>query len=90
MKILTKEEFVAIINDCLKQAPKSWRHGQAVFNIIDEQFGVARYVQFRKGIDCFYHDEDADAFIDASYDVWVEAVKDINNKEKESADNGNN
>ena len=32
--------------------PKNWREGQKVFNYVDQVFGIARYIQFNKGIDC--------------------------------------
>ena len=46
--------------------PKNWRKGQFVFNYINSHYGVARYVQFNKGVDCFYIDENIDEFIKAS------------------------
>lgn len=44
--------------------PKEWRMGQSVFNAVDDLFGVARYLQFEKGLDCFYADESVEAFLD--------------------------
>lgn len=43
-----------------------WRWGQSVFNYVEQMFGVAREVQFKDGIDCFYNDAAVDAFIDAA------------------------
>ena len=65
---MTKEEFTKLVWDNVATSPKSWRKGQAVFNVIDELFGVARIVQFADKIDCFYNDEAIDKFIDASWD----------------------
>ena len=48
------------------QIPTHWRHGQFVFNRVDELFGkVAREVQFLDHIDCFYDDTKIDRFLDA-------------------------
>ena len=43
--------------------PKNWREGQKVFNYVDQVFGIARYIQFNKGIDCFYNDKAIDVTI---------------------------
>lgn len=46
--------------------PHRWRHGQFVFNRVEELFGeVARKVQFIDHIDCFYDDTKIDRFLDA-------------------------
>lgn len=46
--------------------PTHWRHGQFVFNRVEELFGkVAREVQFTDHIDCFYDDTKIDRFLDA-------------------------
>ena len=48
------------------QIPIRWRHGQFVFNRVEELFGeVAREVQFLAHIDCFYDDTKIDRFLDA-------------------------
>ena len=48
------------------QIPTNWRHGQFVFNRVEELFGeVAREVQFMDHIDCFYDDTKIDRFLDA-------------------------
>ena len=65
---MTKEEFTKLVWDNVSTSPKSWRKGQAVFNVIDDLFGVARIVQFVDHIDCFYNDEAINDFIDASWD----------------------
>ena len=46
--------------------PTHWRHGQFVFNRVEKLFGeVAREVQFKDHIDCFYDDTKIDLFLDA-------------------------
>ena len=62
---MTKEEFKEEVKSYI--GPKDWRKGQAIFNYIDEKYGVARQVQFVDHIDCFYDDSQIDAFIDACY-----------------------
>jgi hypothetical protein len=48
--------------------PPNWREGQFVFNRVEELFGnVARQVQFKDGVDCFYNDDMIDNFIDKVY-----------------------
>lgn len=73
---LNKEVLGAMVD--LK--PKEWRNGQFVFNYIDAKYGVARYVQFTEGVDCFYVDEYIDKFIEKAVEV-------INKLEKENSEN---
>ena len=48
--------------------PPNWREGQFVFNRVEELFGnIARQVQFKDGIDCFYNDSKIDTFILHTY-----------------------
>ena len=47
--------------------PKQWRKGQAVFNFIDDVYGVARDVQYIDKIDCFYEDKCIDEFINSAF-----------------------
>ena len=58
-----------VLDFAYNKAPKSWRPGQAVFNYIEEQYGVARTVQFVHHIDCFYDNEAIDSFIECAYKV---------------------
>ena len=58
---LRKEVFTAMQS----KKPAWYRKGQFVFNYIDFEYGVARAVQFDDGIDCFYVDENIDAFLEA-------------------------
>lgn len=68
-KTIQKEEFNAIIDKAIKQMPSSWRNGQKVFNAIDNEFGVARTVQFQCGVDCFYDDSKIEEFKEKAYEV---------------------
>ena len=61
------EEFQNEVLQAIRQRPSQYRRGQAVFNYIDEKYGVARYVQFEEGIDCFYDDSKIIPFIRASW-----------------------
>lgn len=62
--MITKQQLKAELNKLLEEKPKYWRKGQAIFNYIDIKYNVAREVQFRHGIDCFYNDKKIDEFID--------------------------
>jgi hypothetical protein len=63
---MTKEELKDEIQKAFENKPKNWRDGQFVFNYIDAVYGVARIVQFKDGVDCFYRDENIDDFISHS------------------------
>ena len=64
---LSFDDFRADVMSAAAERPSYIRFGQAVFNYIDETYGVARDVQFIDGIDCFYNDNDADAFMVAAW-----------------------
>lgn len=64
---LTHGEFVEDVLQAVVSRPAEWRIGQTVFNYIDEKYGVARDVQFYRGIDCFYDDSKVECFIHAAY-----------------------
>lgn len=67
--MITYEEFK---NECLEVAekrPSRIRKGQAIFNYVDEKYGVAREAQYVHGIDCFYLDEKIDEFIKCTYTI---------------------
>ena len=64
---MTYEQFITELWEEVTKSPKSWRKGQAVFNVIDEKWNVARNVQFEDGIDCFYNDDLVDLFIDKAW-----------------------
>ena len=69
---LRLDEFRANVLTAMLKKPKDWRDGQFVFNYIDEIYGVARYVQFSEGVDCFYDDRKIDEFIDRCYIALIE------------------
>lgn len=64
---MTFEEFKEDILENIKTLPENWRKGQKVFNYINIKYHVARKVQFRHGVDCFYRDDLIDKFIEKSY-----------------------
>lgn len=64
---MTFEKFVSDILRLAEECPKVWRKGQAVFNVIETKYGVARAVQFEDGIDCFYDDSKIEAFLSAAW-----------------------
>ena len=62
------EDFKQSILDELKHKNPQWRDGQFVFNYIDERYNnVARQVQFIDKVDCFYIDDNIDAFLEKVY-----------------------
>lgn len=68
-RTMTKEEFKDSILEDIKEYPSNWRKGQKIFNYIDANYHVARKVQFRDKIDCFYNDNNIDKFIDKAYNI---------------------
>lgn len=44
--------------------PNDWKERQFVFNYINKVYDVAKNVQFDDGIDCFYNDNNIDAFLE--------------------------
>lgn len=66
---MTAKELHDEIHAWMPEKPKNWREGQAVFNYVDETYGVARIVQFYENIDCFYDDSQIDAFIVKSAEI---------------------
>lgn len=63
---MTYKDLKEYVNHMLEWNPemtKQWRHGQAVFNILDTFTPLARTVQFEHGIDCFHDDDKVDEFI---------------------------
>ena len=73
--MLTEQEFKQNILDEVEKCPKEWRKGQAVFNIIDEKYRVARKVQFEDKVDCFFNDSKVDEFIDLAYKQYKRCNK---------------
>ena len=64
---MTKQEFLDEINKVVKEKPQNWGRGQTVFNYIDKNYGVARTIQFKYGVDCFYNDNKVPDFLDIAY-----------------------
>lgn len=75
----TREEFgesiKAIANSIVRENPHI-RFGQAVFNYVDERYGVARIAQFDYGVDCFYDDTKVEQFLDKCYELIKTVNKD--------------
>ena len=71
--MINYDDFKEDVLTAMKNKPEDWRDGQFVFNYINEKYGVARYVQFIDGIDCFYLDDKIDQFIDKCYVTMVAA-----------------
>lgn len=65
--MMSFSKFVADVMSLTDECPRFWRKGQAVFNIVDTKYGVARDVQFQDGIDCFYDDQKIADFLAAAY-----------------------
>lgn len=66
---MTEEQLRKEIKEFLKNKPKGWRDGQAIFNYIDNAYGVAREVQMIRGVDCFYNDDNINEFIEVCAQV---------------------
>lgn len=56
------EDFKKEIDEAIRTKPKTWRDGQAVFNYIDDNYGIARDVQYKDNVDCFYDDKRIESF----------------------------
>ena len=65
--MLTYENFISGLWAAVNKCPTNWRQGQKVFNVIDEVYGIARDVQFKDGVDCFYDDKKIDEFIEKAW-----------------------
>lgn len=63
---MTPQQLKQEIEVMLKSKPSCYRKGQAVFNYIDFEYGVARDVQLKDGVDCFHNDENIDKFIECA------------------------
>lgn len=62
-----KEKFLKDVWDKVAECPKDWRPGQAVFNIVNSKYGVAREVKDKDGIDCFYDNGYIDLFLEQAW-----------------------
>ena len=58
------EDLKKEIEEAIKYKPSHWRDGQFVFNYIDERYGVARTIQFKDWVDCFYDESKIVQFIE--------------------------
>lgn len=65
--MITVEELKKEISKI--EFPKNWRKGQSVFNYIDNVYGIARTIQFKWGIDCFYNDNNIDEFLNKAVEI---------------------
>ena len=65
--MITVEELKEEISTA--KFPKNWRKGQSVFNYIDNVYGIARTIQFKWGIDCFYNDNNIDEFLNKAVEI---------------------
>lgn len=66
---MTLEELKNEVYTAMEDKPHNWRKGQFVFNYIDAVYGVAREVQYKEGIDCFYDDDKIYPFLVRSWQV---------------------
>jgi len=75
---MTKEEFKTTVKDLagkLRKEHPELRKGQAVFNVTDHEFGVARICQYDYDVDCFYDDSMIEPFLDKSYEIYLQLHK---------------
>lgn len=63
-----KDHVKNIAKSIIDESPHI-RYGQAIFNYVDEKYGVARIAQFDYGIDCFYDDKKVEQFLDKCYEL---------------------
>lgn len=74
------EEFKqSILDEVMKTKPRQFRLGQAVFNYVDDKYGIARNVQFEDHIDCFYVDDNIESFLKSVFNRLQDNIN-INNK----------
>lgn len=65
--MMTLEEFKESVYEGIDGYPIQWRLGQKIFNYIDKEYNIARKIQYRDNIDCFYNDDMSDKFIEKAY-----------------------
>ena len=83
IKKSTFDELKKEVNDSLLNSkPNDWRDGQFVFNYINAMYGVARYVQFQRNVDCFYNDSQIDEFIKECAIAITQIEDDDNNNNR--------
>lgn len=67
---LSLNSFIRSLEYCIENQVVKYRlrRGQATFNAVESDYGkIARFVQFVKGVDCFYDNKQIDAFLEACY-----------------------
>lgn len=69
------EDFKDLVMKKVGECPRCWRKGQAVFNVVDEQFNVAREVQFVDNVDCYYDDTKIEEFLRHAWIAYCAQVK---------------
>lgn len=77
---MTKDEFSSKIMQIaseMKRLYPSLRLGQSVFNTVDKYIGVARTVQLKEGVDCFFNDSIIPAFLDKCWEVAAPTLEKI-------------
>jgi hypothetical protein len=72
--MITYEEFREECLMVVENRSHYLRKGQAIFNYVDEMYGVAREAQFKHGIDCFHRDDMIESFLVCTYNI----LKDLN------------
>lgn len=69
------EDFKVFVMKKVGECPRCWRKGQAVFNVVDEQFNVAREVQFVDNVDCYYDDTKIEDFLHHAWVAYCARIK---------------
>ena len=71
-------KFRSEVMSALKNKPEQCRDGEFVFDYIEENYpGVARYVQFTEGVNCYYDDKQIFDFITLCYENLGNDINDI-------------
>ena len=69
--------FRSEVMAAMKNKPEKCRDGKFVFNYIEEKYGVAHYVQFTEGVNCYFDDKQIDEFISLCYKNLGNDINDI-------------
>lgn len=74
---MSYDEFKkSILSEVEETRPKHIRKGQAVFNYVDDKFGLARKIQFEYNTDCFYRDDKIEPFLKILYSLMNSVSQD--------------
>lgn len=74
---MSYDEFKrSILSKVEETRPKHIRKGQAVFNYVDDKFGLARKIQFEYNTDCFYCDNKIEPFLKILYSLMNSVSQD--------------